>query len=184
MNNLFRLTTLSVAATFFASLSHASVLTTYTFTGDCGDCTGQGTGTLVLQNYTLGDDLQNSNFVSFTYSSNLIDFTSDSLNTLHGSLSGVLPTDLPGPANVDIEQLIVTPDCTDCDEYDFRSETVDNNQWQVGVDDYGMNGVWTAQNATNTAAPEPASLMMLAAGLAGLLLCDRLRALPVGKRTT
>jgi hypothetical protein len=107
MKNLFRLGTLCVAATVFAGLSHASAITTYTFTGDCTDCTGQGMGTLVLQNYTLGDELETSNFVSFTYSSNLLSFTSDD-----GSLFGVLPVNLPAPANVDIEELVVRPSDT------------------------------------------------------------------------
>ena len=37
---------------------------TYQFVGQCSDCTGTGTATLVLQNYTLGTQLANANFVS------------------------------------------------------------------------------------------------------------------------
>jgi hypothetical protein len=45
--------------------------TTYVFTGTCTDCTGVGVGYLTLQNYTPGTALSYSNFVSFTYQSNL-----------------------------------------------------------------------------------------------------------------
>jgi hypothetical protein len=119
-------------------------------------------GTLVLQNYTPGDELETSNFVSFTYSSNLLSFTSDD-----GSLFGVLPVNLPAPANVDIEELVVVPGCTNCAQLGFQSSTLDNDQWQVFTEDIGTNGIWSAA-APNTAVPEPSSLVMLAGGLAGL----------------
>jgi hypothetical protein len=171
MKSLFRLTTLSVAVVLFAGLSRAAAITTYTFTGDClEDCTGQGMGTLVLQNYTLGQALQTSNFVSFSYTSTILSIEADSLDSDNGSLSGMLPVGLPGPAQVDMQQLVVTPGCQNCNEYDFDSETVANNQWEIGVDDYGDNGTWTAAQsaAQSTGVPEPATIVMLAAGLAGL----------------
>jgi hypothetical protein len=172
MKDLLRLGTLCVAAALFAGLSQASaipVYSTFTFTGDCGDCTGQGTGTLVLQNYTLGDALETSNFVSFTYSSNLLNITGDSLDLDDDAgLDGILPVDLPGPANVDIYALVVVPGCSDCTEYEFESFITEDAQWSVGEYDYGTNGIWSA--AANTAVPEPSSLVMLAAGLAGLVV--------------
>jgi hypothetical protein len=186
MKDLFRLGTLCVAAAVFAGLSHASaIITTYDFTGDCTDCTGQGTGTLVLANYTLGDPLETSNFVSFTYSSNLLSFESDSLDSGYGNLQGMLPVDLPGPATVEIEGLVLVPGCGDCDELGFDSATYDSDAWSIGVEDYGTNGIWSAA-ATNTAVPEPSSLVTLAAGLAGLVAwrLRRASALFAGQRTT
>jgi hypothetical protein len=67
------------------------------------DCTGSGTGTLVLQDYTLGASLSTANFVSFTYSSNLFSFTLDA-SQIH-LLVGSLPATLPGPATVNIENI-------------------------------------------------------------------------------
>src|ERR1044072_7874497 len=67
----------------------AATDTTVLFTGTCSDCTGTGKGTLVLQDYTIGDALSAANFVSFSYSSNLTSFTLDSVNQLIGSLLNV-----------------------------------------------------------------------------------------------
>jgi hypothetical protein len=47
---------------------------TYDFSGNCADCQNTGNGVLTLQNYTPGTALSASNFVSFTYSSNLLTF--------------------------------------------------------------------------------------------------------------
>jgi PEP-CTERM motif len=188
MQGLFRRTTVIAAATLFASLSHAASVpidSTFTFTGDCGDCTGQGMGTLVLQDYTPGDELQTSNFVSFTYSSNLLNITGDSIGS-DGGLTGVLPVDLPGPAVVDIAGLVVVPGCDNCTEYEFESSIIDSASWDVGEYDYGMNGIWSAA-AQKTAVPEPSSLGMLAIGLAALgasAVRARLCALFADQRTT
>jgi|SRR5580658_209041 hypothetical protein len=176
MKDLVRLGTLCAAATLLVGLSHASTITTFDFTGDCGDCTGQGTGTLVLQDYTLGDQLETSNFVSFTYSSNLLNITGDSIGS-DGGLGGILPVDLPGPAIVDIDGLVVVPGCEDCTEYEFQSSIINDAQWDVGEYDYGTNGIWSAA-ATKTAVPEPSSLVMLAAGLAGLVAWSERRRSP------
>jgi hypothetical protein len=166
MENPVRLTALCVAAISLAGLSHAGALTTFTFSGDCTiDCTGRGMGTLVLQNYTLGTDLQASNFVSFSYTSNLLDIVATSVNML----TGALPVSLPGPAQIEMQQLDVTSCGAElCPVLDFESTIpTGGDQWQIGVDDEGNNGIWNAA-AQNTAAPEPAPLAMLAIGLAGL----------------
>jgi hypothetical protein len=188
MKDLLRLIGLCVAAAIFAGLSHASaipVYSTFTFTGDCTDCTGQATGTLVLQNYTLGDPLETSNFVSFAYSSKVISFGPDSLDSTYGILEGTLPVDLPGPAIVEIENIVLSPGCEDCEELGFYSFNYDSDYWTLGVQDYGTNGIWSAA-AAKTAVPEPSSLAMLAAGLAGLVAWRwrAPRALLAGKRTT
>jgi len=178
MKDLFRLGTVCVAAILFAGLSHADSITTYTFTDNCcddGGGPGSGTGTLVLQNYTLGDQLQTSNFVSFSYSSFFGSFSNDVLNST-GSLSGTLPASLPGPANLEIDGL-VPPSCLSCPGLDFLSETTNDDAFSLGTPseigtgsalDFGSDGIWSAA-APNNAVPEPSLLVMLTAGLAGLL---------------
>jgi PEP-CTERM motif len=177
MKDLFRLGTLCVAATLFAGLCHAGAITTYTFAVDCCDDSygpGSGTGTLVLQNYTLGAPLETSNFVSFSYLSDWFSISTDSLDSTNGSLAGMLPVDLPGPANVSIGEMLVTPGCPTCGEVGFSSATVNNDVFffqEVGSGfepDFGTDAIWSAA-AQTTATPEPSSLVMLAAGLAGLV---------------
>ena len=48
--------------------------TTYDFSGTCQDCTG-GTGTLIVQDYTPGTTLTTANFVSWSYISNLVNYS-------------------------------------------------------------------------------------------------------------
>src|SRR5689334_24070562 len=72
------------------------VTSTFQFVGNCTDCTGTGTATLVLLNYTQGNPLTLSNFVSLTYSSNLVNFTL--LSGEANSVSGSIPASLPAPA--------------------------------------------------------------------------------------
>src|SRR3981081_4564945 len=72
--------------------------TTYFFRGTCTDCTGTGDGALILQNYTLGTPITPTNFITFSYQSNLTGFTISS-GSLQ-SISGTLPTSLPAHANI------------------------------------------------------------------------------------
>jgi hypothetical protein len=67
----------------------------FKFSGTCIDCSGTGAGTLVLKDYTPGDTLTTANFVSFTYTSNLLSYTLSSVDDLTGSLTAVT-----GPAFV------------------------------------------------------------------------------------
>ena len=166
MKDLFRLIMLCVAAAVFAGLSHASTVT-YDFSGDCCDDSGgpgSATGTLVLQNYTPGDELEPSNFVSFSYSSLWIPFFTTA--SLGGEgFSGVLPADLPGPADVLINE-------------GFFSEISNDGEFGLGDEaDFGTEGIWSVA-AANTATPEPSSLVMLAAGLAGLVAWRQRRRSP------
>ena len=57
----------------FAAQANPVTTSTFTFTGTCTDCTGFGIGTLVLQNYTLGNPIDtNTNYVSWFYQSDLL----------------------------------------------------------------------------------------------------------------
>jgi hypothetical protein len=87
----------ALAATAFlsnAAAVHATVITPdeeFTFTGQCTDCTGTGIGVLTLSGYTQGNGLALSNFVSFTYKSNLLNLSYDVATYIRGNL-----VNLPG----------------------------------------------------------------------------------------
>jgi hypothetical protein len=75
----------------------------------------------------------------------------------------MLPVDLPGPANVLINE-------------GFFSES--DGIFGFGDEaDFGTDLIWSVA-ATNTAVPEPSSLVTLAAGLAGLVAWRQRRRLP------
>jgi hypothetical protein len=93
------------AAALLFSPPPAAHASTFSFTGVCAtgsglpNCTDNATGTLVLQNYTLGTTIGIPNFVSFTYTS---DVFSESLSTGQISSIGGVLDNLPGPASVSI----------------------------------------------------------------------------------
>ena len=124
----------------------------FTFNGDCGDCTGTGTGTLTLQNYTLGNSLDVSNFVEWTYTSNLVSYDITQVGYMYGVLDN-----LPGPANVSFGTGQI-----DAPPFFFSSFTGEGNFWNTGDQrprDYGPDHTWAL-----AAAPEPASWAMMVAG--------------------
>ena len=95
---------------------------TYYFNANCTDCAVASNsatygvlGTLVLQNYTAGDAITESNFVSFTYSGsnlipgftvNLVDYTvvggTGPVSSMVFALSGAIPETLPSAAEFEI----------------------------------------------------------------------------------
>jgi hypothetical protein len=132
----------------------------FTFIGDCEDCTGQGVGYLVLQNYTLGDPLDISNFVSFSYSSNLMTLMLSGAGSGPGQVSdfsGSLPGQLPSFTDMSISSEGVQV---------FGPAS--SGSWCVGINgcnlDFGVNGVFVI------GVPEPASLALTFTGFAGLML--------------
>jgi hypothetical protein len=65
------LTTIAVLALPAPAVAQDTV---YEFSGSCSDCQNTGNGVLTLQDYTPGALLSAGNFVSFSYSSNLLTF--------------------------------------------------------------------------------------------------------------
>jgi hypothetical protein len=133
----------------------ATVDTTFTFTGQCAvdDCTGVGVGTLVLSDYTQGDPIEFANFVSFTYTSNLLSLSFSDVSVI----TGTLPVDLPATANVLIEG-----------QQGFQSDTT--GAWSVTADvggsilDEGSSSLWSV-----TPLPTAFPLFATGFGVIGLL---------------
>lgn len=144
----------------------------YSFTGTCSDCATE-TATLTLQNYTLGQPIYNSNFVSFVYTSNLTSITITPANNPNFTITGALPAALPGPslttviiANQAAVQSTTGPRRAATAAYwEFMART--NGSWCSGAGcagDLGTNGVW------NGAAPNTPVVGTLALTSFGLIL--------------
>lgn len=153
------------------------------FFGNCQDCAFRAeqtnypvTATLTLQNYVQGFALTNANFVSFQYDgSNLLPaytVTGASLSPLNFiSLTGTLWDG--GPENF---SLAFGPT-------GYFNMQADRN-WQTCVTavgncspaDYGDRGNLSLGNST---VPEPATYVLMAAGLGVLGIASRRRKLPV-----
>ena len=160
MSTFFRnLTVLTILAAFGAASASAEIaVEVYKFTGQCStDCTGTGTGTLILlAGYVLGTPLVDDDLYSFNYSSNLIPDLSIH-NDPNESLSGILPVGL-GPANITI---------SDGNGGTFSSSS--GGEWSAFIPsaDAGTNGIWSTASATPT--PEPSALPVIGICLAGLI---------------
>jgi hypothetical protein len=156
---LRNLTVLTILAALGAASASAEIaVDVYKFTGQCStDCTGSGTGTLILlAGYMLGTPLVDDDFYSFNYSSNLIPDLSIH-NDPNESLSGILPVGL-GPANITI---------SDGNGSTFSSSS--DGEWSAFIPsaDAGTNGIWSTASAIPT--PEPSALPLMAVCVAGLI---------------
>ena len=142
--------------------------TTYYFSGLCSDCSGTAQAALVLQNYTFGSTITQSNFVSFTYDgTNLIPgpvvVTAADLFT--SSVNGQMTTPYPGP------QFFTFASTVNGSNFSFDSSV--GGYWCVGhlcLSDTGMTNSWSS---TPPAVPEPASAALMGGALLGLGLLRR-----------
>lgn len=139
-----------------ASASAEIAVEAFTFTGQCTDCTGTGTGTLILlAGYDLGTPLAADDLYSFNYTSNLIPNLSI-FNDPTAVLSGILPVGL-GAASISISGV----------NGSFSSNS--DGTWSA-LDppaDMGTNGIWTVGSTTPT--PEPAALPVIGICLVGIV---------------
>lgn len=159
---MVRFLTALAALIGLAGLSAPAAATnmTLSFQGQCGDCTGVGTGTLVLKDYTLGTALSTDNFVSFSYSSNLTTFALSSVSQLIGTF-----TSLPGPAFMEFNDA----------NFVFSSFTAGPiSPWCTGPtgtcgSDFGTTSSWSLAAGS---VPEPAMwiAMVLGFGMLGMSL--------------
>lgn len=164
--------------------AHATAVvdtTTFYFSGNCVDCAAAAgsraypvTAELTLLNYTLGQDIvagDGGNFVSFTYNgSNLVDpFTV--LNGEFVSTSGAM-TNVPGLNDFDItfdDGLYFTT--TAGGGFEVCAQGPADGYYNGSCSRYAPadfgNGSWAATRGPN-GTPEPASVALLAFGLAGI----------------
>ncbi|MDR3699189.1 MAG: PEP-CTERM sorting domain-containing protein [Candidatus Sulfopaludibacter sp.] len=162
-----QLKSLTLAATMIAlgvatakPASATIALEVFSFSGTCTDCVGYGTGTLALiTGYNLGDSFGVDNFQFFTYSSSIVGDPGFTIgkNSSGLAVSGILPSVLPGTANVSISD----------NAWSFVSSS--DGSWSVGLvpADYGPSSTWSLPSPASV--PEPAPMALLGAGLAALL---------------
>ena len=172
---------LAATLLFVCAFSAAPVetTTTFSFVGTCTDCSGQGQATLVLQNYTLGSTIVLANFVSLTYSSNLVNFTLGPANV--PSISGSLPASLPAAVDVDFFAT------TGGGAPGMELPTSGNGNWCGGFEcagDYGTAGTWSLYSApVPTATSVPALSARMQICLAALMAAIGALLLKSARRT-
>jgi hypothetical protein len=138
-------------------------LNVFDYTGTCTDCTFSNGQLELFAPYTLGTAITSSNFVGFEYTSNLISFSINQ-NDPGFSVSGSLPSLLPGAATVTIEDNL------------WEFSTSSTGSWFVAnlsePDDFGPANSWSAATSS---APEPGTIAMLGLGLAAVGIRVRYR---------
>jgi hypothetical protein len=135
---------------------------TFQFIGLCQDCGPPapqfGTATLVLQNYSGSGPISNTNYVSFTYHSILLDLSLNSANSMISTASPVSSfTSLPGFNEIAIRNLSNA----------FVFFSFSNGGWCAGLRDCGTDFGDTG-TGTWSATPLPAALPLFATGLGAL----------------
>lgn len=150
--------------TVTASAERFKPVEVYTFSGVCSDCTGTATGTLVLtSDFVLGvSTISTSNFVSFTYSgTDLLPAFTISSGDLGLSVSGTFAGSMPASyADVHLSNRSFS--------FDTYLQPADGI-WVAGFNKkFGDQGNTYSWNAASTSVPEPATLGLIGAGLAGL----------------
>jgi hypothetical protein len=145
----------------------------FNWQGTCFDCNGTATGTLTLTGtYVLGTALDTAHFVSFHYNGTNL-FSPFTINSGDAGLVvwGLLPTTLPGPANVRIYNStneFETGSFTGAGPGSFCVATgggFGGASPSCVPADFGLVGSTFSIAATTAAVPEPASLALLGSGL-------------------
>ena len=167
--------TLSIPA-----LNATTTNSTFYFTGTCSDCTGTARATLVLTNYNQGSSVLLSNLVSFNYAAtnlvNSFNFTQADGGFFNFIVSGTIPVALPSATNFSIgfQNLAATPTVkpkgATLNSPFFT--TLSNGVWSV-ADNGALQDFGTAGAFSSSATPEPASFVLVAAGIAALALRRR-----------
>ncbi len=173
---------LRLSATLFALVAFAGAAqsATFTFSGVCSDCTGNGTATLVVNNaYVPGTALATSDLVSFNYhGTDLLPAFVLSASDSFLLMSGNLPA-TSGPALFHLEGgALVVPagfsGATGNPLARFTFDTDTQGNWSAfdaalnfcsleAACDFGSNGTWNG-----SAVPEPSAVLLVAGGLAAL----------------